>query len=163
MLGQAHCGSSRAYPFSPFHHACLRYVVACGGTACQARVDDAARLPVCAGVAEHRGQEGFRLSRDTVAGVCAVTVSAHRTAQQDDLSCAVVASALAQEVIILPDIELTRGDRVVGISVLALADQDGTGRHFDRRQGRREVLDRGRGQFGKQPKGTQQGELGRRP
>jgi hypothetical protein len=48
------------------------------------------------------------------------------------------------------DVEFTRGDRIVGISGVALPDQHGAGLQVDWCQRGREALDRGRGQFGEQ-------------
>jgi hypothetical protein len=53
-------------------------------------------------------------------------------------------------VAVLPDVELARRDRIVGVALIALLDQDGASRNVDRGQGRRQALDSGRGKFSEQ-------------
>jgi hypothetical protein len=76
--------------------------------------------------------------------------------QQGDLAHSFAASVPAQEMPVMQDVELTRGDRIVGISRAALLDQDGAGGQAEWCEGRREAFDSGCGQFGEQRKRAQQ-------
>jgi hypothetical protein len=57
------------------------------------------------------------------------------------------------------DVELTRGDSIAGIALLALPDKDCSGRYLGRDEGGREAFQCGGGQFGEQRDRAQQGDL----
>ena len=69
------------------------------------------------------------------------------------------APAPPHETPVLEDIQLSRGDRIVGISLLALPDEDCPGRQLSGGERGREALERRGGQFGEQRGRAQQRDL----
>ena len=79
--------------------------------------------------------------------------------QQRDLPDSLAAPAPSQQTPVLDHVELSRGDQVVGISLLPLPDDGFSGRHLSRRQGGRDALERRCGQLGEQRSRAQQRDL----
>src|SRR6266568_1856823 len=96
-------------------------------------------------MAEYGGQEG--LPAELVHGRGGVRDhgrGARDGMQQGDLSHTLAAAAPPQDNPVLDGVKLPCRDGVVGISRVALPDQDGAGWHLERCEGRRKALDRDR-------------------
>jgi hypothetical protein len=103
--------------------------VAGSGVGCQPRTSDLVCSSLSGGMAQYRGQEGFPV--EPVHGCGRVRDHAGRArdgAREGDLPDSFAAAAPPQEVAILPDVELARRDRIVGVALIALLDQDGASR-----------------------------------
>jgi hypothetical protein len=99
-------------------------------------------------VARHCGQE--QVPVQLVHGGVRVGDHAGRArdgAQQGDFPDPLAAPDASQELPVLPGVQLTGGDGVVGIPLVALLDQDPAGWQPNRGQGRGEAFDRGSGQL----------------
>src|SRR5215471_3158992 len=99
---------------------CIRPLVmaiAWGAAGCQPCVGDAVYLALGGSMAGHRGQEEvpveFVHGRGRMRGHGR---RARHVTQQRDLAHSLAASAAAQEMPVVLDVEFTRGDRIVGIS-----------------------------------------------
>src|SRR5215831_12623340 len=134
--------------------------VACGAAGCQPCVGDAVCLALGGGVAEYGGQEGFSVEFvDGRGGVRGDGGGARDVAEQGDLADSLAASAAAQELPVVLDVEFPGGDGVVGVAAVALADQGGAGGQVAWGEGGGEAFDGGCGQFGEQWERAQQRDL----